>query len=72
MDFDRMKLIEQKVDIMQKEVSQVLQEMQVAIQGIAVTYSTALKVVMERLNALEAAEKKEQQQVREDLNGKEI
>ena len=47
------KLLEQKVSIMQKEVSQVLQEMQTTIQAIAQTYSIALKVLMERADKLE-------------------
>lgn len=53
-DFDfRYKLLEQKVEVMQKEVSQVLQEMQTTIQAIAATYSTALKVIIERVDAVE-------------------
>lgn len=49
----RFRLLEQKVEVMQKEVSQVLQEMQTTIQAIAQTYSVALKVIMERLDAAE-------------------
>lgn len=49
----KLKLLEQKVEVMQKEISTVLNEMQVTIQAIAQTYSTALKVIMQRLNNLE-------------------
>lgn len=49
----RVQLLEQKVEVMQKEVSQVLNEMQTTIQAIAQTYSVALKVLMERADKVE-------------------
>jgi hypothetical protein len=66
----RLKLLEQKMDIMQKEVSEVLQEMQVAIQSITITYSTALKVLLERVDKLENPQKAEPP--REKTNGVEL
>lgn len=65
----RIKLLEQKVEVMQKEVSQVLNEMQVTIQAIAKTYSTALKIVMERLDKLEGISSVS---FRNDQEGKEL
>ena len=66
-------LLEQKVEIMQKEVSQVLQEMQTTIMAVTQTYSTALKILMERTDKLERALKEQDlSTVREDTNGKEI
>lgn len=53
MSFDRITLVEQKVEIMQKEVSQVLQEMQLTMQSLAITYGTALKVLNSKLEELE-------------------
>jgi hypothetical protein len=49
----RYKLLEQKVEIMQKEVSDVLHEMQTTIMAITQTYSTALKVLVERADKLD-------------------
>ena len=53
MNNQRLDFLEQKVIVMQNEVSEVLGEMQSTIQAIAQTYSTALKVAMERIDALE-------------------
>lgn len=53
----KVKFLEQKVQVMQNEVSQVLGEMQSTIQAIAATYSTALKVMIQRIDALEASSK---------------
>lgn len=74
LDF-RYKLLEQKVEVMQKEVSQVLHEMQTTIQAIAQTYSVALKVLVERADKLDKeveALKTSTLTVREDTHGKEI
>lgn len=59
MDDMGLRILEQKVLVMQNEISQVLGEMQSTIQAIAKTYSIALKVAMERLDRLEASEKAE-------------
>lgn len=67
----RYKLLEQKVEVMQKEVSQVLGEMQTTIQAIAATYSTALKVLMERTDKLEKG-LRTTTEYRKDENGKEL
>lgn len=69
MNFDRVTLLEQKVEVMQREVSQVLGEMQTTIQAIAATYSTALKVMMQRVEELE---KKVTIPVRSEEEGKEL
>lgn len=53
MDNNRLALLEQKVTVLQREISEVLQEMQVTMQGLTVTYGTALKVMNARLNDLE-------------------
>lgn len=49
----RLDFLEKKVTVMQDEVSTVLGEMQSTIQAIAATYSTALKVAMQRIDELE-------------------
>jgi len=73
LDF-RYKLLEQKVEVMQREVSQVLGEMQTTIQAIAATYSTALKILVERTDILEKELKalKPSSNIRETSDGKEL
>lgn len=73
LDF-KYKLLEQKVEVMQREVSQVLHEMQTTIQAIAQTYSVALKVLVERADKLdkEVGALKQTPLTREDTSGKEI
>lgn len=65
----KVKLLEQKVEVMQREVSQVLGEMQTTIEAIAATYSTALKVMMQRIDDLE---KKIAIPMRSEEEGKEL
>jgi hypothetical protein len=71
MDFNRLTLLEQRMGLMQKETSEVLMEMQATIQLIAKTYSTALQVVTQRLDALEKGTEVEKTP-REETNGKEL
>lgn len=70
MDFDRLKLLEQKVEIMQKEFNEVLQEMQVTMQSMAVTYKTVFTDIVGRLNELEA--QVGPKPIRQDDEGKEL
>lgn len=72
MDFDRLKLLEQQMAVMQKEVSEVLNEMQTTMLLTTKTYSTALKILMERVDVLEKKNGTETNPTREDSEGKEI
>lgn len=65
-----LRILEQKVLVMQNEVSQVLNEMQSTIQAIAKTYSIALKVILERVDKLEKAQSTGNN--RENTDGKEL
>ncbi len=67
-----LKILEQKVIVMQNEVSQVLNEMQSTIQAIAKTYSIALKVMLERIDKLEKGAVTQTTPLRETDNGKEL
>jgi hypothetical protein len=49
----KLNVLEQKLTVMQQEISQVIGEMQVTMQGLAKMTSAALKLFDERLTALE-------------------
>lgn len=68
-DFE-IKLLEQKVAVMQKEVGEVLNEMQVTIQALTKTYGTAIQAIWARLDALEKVDAEEITPERTD--GKEL
>lgn len=70
MDFNRLTLLEQKVEVMQREISEVLREIQVATQSTVVTFSTALKVFDARIRELEALNNPIP--IRQDEEGKEL
>lgn len=53
MDFDRLKLVEQQVSVMQKEINEVLGEVQVAMQGMSKANKMAFEVLLSRIQELE-------------------
>lgn len=53
MDLMRLDLLEKKMDVMQNEISQVLGEMQTTVQALAKMMQVGLRVMDERLMALE-------------------
>lgn len=53
MDLMRLDLLEKKMDVMQNEISQVLGEMQTTVQALAKMMQVGLRVMDERLTALE-------------------
>lgn len=53
MDSMRLDLLEKKLDVMQGEVSQVLAQMQTTVQALAKMMQVGMRVMDERLAALE-------------------
>lgn len=53
MDSMRLDLLEKKLDVMQGEVSQVLAQMQTTVQALAKMMQVGMRVMDERLSALE-------------------
>jgi hypothetical protein len=53
MDLDRLKLLEQQVSVMQKEINEVLGEVQFAMEGLVKANKMAMEVIMDRLDKLE-------------------
>lgn len=53
MDFDRLKLLEQQLSVMQKEVNEVLGEVQIAMQGMSKANKMAFEVLLSRIQELE-------------------
>ena len=49
----RLKFLEQKTEVMQKEVSEVLAEMSQTIQKIAATYGIAMRTLDDRMSEIE-------------------
>jgi uncharacterized coiled-coil protein SlyX len=49
----RLKFLEQKTEVMQKEVSEVLSEMSSTIQKIAATYGIAMRTLDDRMSEIE-------------------
>lgn len=57
----RLKFLEQQMQVMQREINEILGQIQVAMQGLVRANSMALQVVDARLNKLETpAEKTDQ------------
>lgn len=56
MDNLKLDLLEKKMEVMQVEVSQVLKEMQTTIQALAKMVQVGMRVMDERLSALEPKE----------------